>query len=88
MKIIEAMSVGKVVITTTVGASGIEYTDGEHLLIADTPEQFAAKIKRCLEDEDYCRHVGEAARRLIAEQYNSKRLTEDLLKFYNERIEK
>lgn len=88
VKIIEAMSVGKVVITTTVGASGIEYTDGEHLLIADTPEQFAAKIKRCLEDEDYCRHVGEAARRLIAEQYNSKRLTEDLLKFYNERIEK
>ncbi len=88
VKIIEAMSVGKVVITTTVGASGIEYTDGEHLLIADTPEQFAAKIKRCLEDDDYCHHVGEAARRLIAEQYNSKRLTEDLLKFYNERIEK
>lgn len=87
VKIIEAMSVGKTVITTTVGAQGIDYTDGVNLLIANTPEEFAMQIKRCLEDDDLCRQVGEAAERLIAEQYDEGMLADKLLNFYNERIE-
>ena len=87
VKIIEAMSVGKTVITTTVGAQGIDYTDGVNLLIANTPEEFAMQIKRCLEDDDFCRQVGEAAERLIAEQYDEGMLADKLLNFYNERIE-
>lgn len=88
VKIIEAMSVGKVVITTTVGAQGIDYTDGVELLIADTPEQFASQIKRCLTDADYCHSVGDAAARLIREHYNGQRLATELLQFYNQRIAK
>ena len=87
VKIIEAMSVGKTVITTTVGAQGIDYTDGENLLIANTPQEFAQQIKRCLDDDDFCHRVGAAAERLIAEQYNEGKLADKLLKFYNERIE-
>ena len=82
VKIIEAMSAGKAVVTTTVGAQGIDATDGEHLLIADTPEQFATQIQRLLDDSDYCRRVGEAAARLVDEQYNVGRLTKRLLEFY------
>ena len=87
VKIIEAMSVGKTVITTTVGAQGIDYIDGENLLIANTPQEFAQQIKRCLDDNDFCHRVGAAAERLIAEQYNEGKLADKLLKFYNERIE-
>lgn len=87
VKIIEAMSVGKTVITTTVGAQGIDYTDGENLLIANTPQEFAQQIKRCLDDDDFCHRVGAAAERLIAEQYNEGKLADKLLKFYNERLE-
>ena len=87
VKIIEAMSVGKTVITTTVGAQGIDYTDGENLLIANTPEEFARQIKRCLDDDAFCRRVGQAAERLIADHYNEGRLADKLLDFYNERIE-
>lgn len=87
VKIIEAMSVGKTVITTTVGAQGIDYIDGENLLIANTPQEFAQQIKRCLDDDDFCHRVGAAAERLIAEQYNEGKLADKLLKFYNERIE-
>lgn len=87
VKIIEAMAAGKAVVTTTVGAQGIEYTDGENLLVADTPEQFAAQIKRLVADQEYCRSVGEAAARLVAEHYDVKRLTAQLLQFYD-KIEK
>ena len=87
VKIIEAMSMGKAVVTTTVGARGIDYTDGENLLIANTPTEFARQIKRLYDDPDYCRRVGEAASRLVAEQYDVERLTQRLLQFYKERID-
>ncbi len=86
VKIIEAMSVGKAVVTTTVGAQGIDYTDGENLLIANTPEEFARQIKRLLEDKEYCRQVGEAAARLVAAEYDQRHLTERLTTFYKERM--
>ena len=87
VKIIEAMSMGKAVVTTTVGARGIDYTDGENLLIANTPTEFSRQIKRLLDDPAYCRRVGEAAARLVTECYDVQRLTERLLQFYKERIE-
>lgn len=87
VKIIEAMSIGKTVITTTVGAQGIDYTDGENILIADTPEQFARQIKRCLDDDAFCSRVGEAAAQLVADQYDRKKLAEELIEFYNKRLE-
>ena len=87
VKIIEAMAAGKAVVTTTVGARGIDYTDGENLLIANTPTEFAQQIKRLVDDTGYCRHVGQAAARLVREHYDVARLTERLIQFYNERID-
>ncbi len=88
VKIIEAMSAGKVVVTTTVGAQGIDYTDGTNLLIADTPEAFASQIGRCLADKTYCQSVGAAASELIREQYNGQKLADELMQFYNKRLGK
>lgn len=83
VKIIEAMSIGKTVITTTVGAQGIEYTDGKELIIADTPEQFVSAIKHCVDDPDYCRQVGRNAKELIASRYSNSSLSQRLVDFYN-----
>ena len=87
VKIIEAMSVGKTVVTTTVGAQGIDYSDGENILIANTPEEFARQIKRCLDDEAFCDHVGAAAARLVAEKYDEGMLSSRLLDFYESRLQ-
>jgi glycosyltransferase involved in cell wall biosynthesis len=83
VKIIEAMSVGKTVISTTVGAEGIDYTDGVDILIADTPEDFVRQIKRCLEDDDFCTTIGRNAFNLVATHYNNELLTKKLLSFYD-----
>ncbi len=87
VKIIEAMSMGKAVITTTVGAQGIDYTDGVDILIADTPQQFANQVQRCLDDDAFCRSVGQAAAALIQRQYNVGLLADQLIDFYNKRLQ-
>ena len=88
VKIIEAMSVGKTVISTSIGAEGIEYTDGKNILIADTPDEFVKQIKRCLADDEFCTEIGKNASELVANSYNNKLLTKKLITFYNKLIEK
>ena len=88
VKIIEAMSVGKTVISTTIGAEGIEYTDGKNILIADTPDEFVMQIKRCIADDEFCAEIGKNAYDLVANNYNNELLTQKLLTFYNKLIEK
>ena len=84
VKIIEAMSLGKAVVTTTVGAEGIGCVDGRDVLIADTPEQFVAQLQRCADNPDFCRQLGDNASRLIAEQYGNEMLSRKLTDFYND----
>lgn len=83
VKIIEAMAAGKVVVSTRIGAAGIAYTEGEDLLVADSPEEFAAAIARCVEDPEYSRGVGRNAARLVAEQYGADALSRKIVDFYN-----
>lgn len=82
VKIIESMSLGKTVISTTVGAQGILCEDGRDILIADTPEEFVKQVRRCVEDPEFCKNVGDCAYRLIATEYDNNRLTDRLLNFY------
>lgn len=86
VKIIEAMSAGKAVVSTTVGAQGIDYADGRNILLADTPRQFADQIKRLANDQDFCRQLGNNAMQLVAEQYDVRRLTDRLITFYEQRL--
>lgn len=87
VKIIEAMSAGKTVVTTTIGAQGIDCKDGEHLLIADTPEDFVRQIRHCVEDKAFCRQIGQNALNLIVERYSTESLTHKLTDFYTKIIE-
>ena len=82
IKIIEAMSLGKAVIATTIGASGITYTEGRDLLIADTPDEFVAQLKRLVDDPQYCTAVGNNARKLVENEYSQQALAKKLTAFY------
>ena len=88
VKIIEAMAMGKVVVTTTVGAKGIECTDGVHLLLADTPHDFLRQLQRLVDNPDLCRQIGDNAQRLVNEQYGLQALTTKLTDFYATLLEK
>ena len=69
-------------ISTSIGAEGINFTDGKDILIANTPQEFVAQIKRCLDNPDFCRTIGNNARQLIREEYSTEKTTAELLDFY------
>lgn len=84
VKIIEAMSLGKTVVTTSIGAEGINYTNGKDILIANTPEEFVAQIRRCVADQDFCRQIGHNAYELIVKEYGTQALTKEFLALYEQ----
>jgi sugar transferase (PEP-CTERM/EpsH1 system associated) len=70
LKILEALAAGCPVISTTIGADGLSLVDGEHLLIADTPDQFAQGILALLESAELRRRLADAGREAVAQRYD------------------
>lgn len=81
IKIIEGMALGKVIISTTIGAEGIACEHNKNILIADTPQEFAAAIDKCLNDDELCAKIGHNAKLLINEQYNNETISEQFTSF-------
>lgn len=80
IKIIEGMALEKAIVSTKVGAEGIEYADGHNIRIADAPQAFANAIVEELEKED--NPLGRHARTLIEEVYDNRGITQRLVHFY------
>jgi polysaccharide biosynthesis protein PslH len=70
LKIFEAMAMAKAVVSTSIGAEGLPVKNGEHLLVADDPASFAESTLRLLGDAPQRAQIGQAARRLIEENYS------------------
>jgi sugar transferase (PEP-CTERM/EpsH1 system associated) len=68
-KIIQSMSLGIPVVTTSIGLGGIAARDGREVLVADTPEAFAEKVVMLLRDQALRNGIAAAARQLIKERY-------------------
>ncbi len=84
VKIIQGMALGKTIISTSIGAEGIEIRDGVNILIADTPAAFLEKIEMCLSDPERCRQIGLNGRKFVAENYSNQVIGEKLCAFYKE----
>ncbi len=82
IKIIEGMAAGKTIISTSVGAEGINYTDGKDILIADTPMDFISQIKKCKKNPDLCKEIGYNARCLVEKEHNMSKNSKQLVDFY------
>jgi glycosyltransferase involved in cell wall biosynthesis len=70
IKILEAFQHRTPVVSTTKGAEGLAVTNGEHLLIADTPEEFAAACLRLSTDDDLCRRLTERAHAWVVQHHS------------------
>lgn len=70
VRILEALARGIPIVTTTTGVEGIDAVDGKHLLVADTPSEFAAAIVRLLKDSTLRASLIQNGRRLAEEKYD------------------
>ncbi|TSD64782.1 glycosyltransferase family 4 protein [Inquilinus sp. KBS0705] len=82
VKIVEGMAMQKCIISTPLGAEGINYSNGRDIIIANNTDDFHAAITKCITDEHYCREIGTNARRLIEDQHDVNKVTADLITFY------
>ncbi len=62
IKIYEAMALGLPVVSTTIGAEGLELLPGKHFVQADRPEEFAAALVALLNDHETCVTLSKEAR--------------------------
>ena len=82
VKIVEGMAMQKCIISTSLGAEGINYKNGVNILIANTRDEFLKAIKRCIADEDYIKAVGVNARKLIEQQHDVNKVARILVEIY------
>ena len=73
-KILEAGACKIPLVSTTLGAEGIPVVDGEHILIADNPKDFADAIVRLLEDKELANKLAENCLDLVREKYSVETL--------------
>ncbi len=69
LKILEAMSLGTPIISTSIGAEGIEIVHGKHLLIADEKQNFATEVVRLLQNASLANMLAKQARQLVENEY-------------------
>lgn len=88
VKIVEGMAMQKCIISTSLGAEGMLYTNGVNILIANTRQEFFEAIKRCIADEEFCKTIGRNARYMIEAQHDINDITTRLELFYERVLNK
>ena len=74
IKILEAMAYQRPVVSTTLGAEGLGVKNGEDILLADNPEEFATAIVTLLESEKYCYELATNGCNLVKEKFTQQSL--------------
>jgi glycosyltransferase involved in cell wall biosynthesis len=78
VKILDSMAWGLPVVSTALGAEGIDVIDGEHVLIRDEPQLFAEAIVRLLSDKSLWQKFRDNSGELVRERYSWDRVFEPL----------
>lgn len=82
VKILEAMALGKAVISTPQGAEGLPVEHQRDILIANTPEEFEQCIAACISSSAYCSRLGYEARETVRKKFGIKVTGEAMKTFY------
>ncbi len=86
VKIVEGMMLGKAIITSAIGLEGIEAANGEQVIIADKPNDFAKAIIEIIRRPNLKASIAEKARIFAMENFDNLALTKKLETFYKQLI--
>jgi len=79
LKILEAMALGRVVVSTSMGCEGLDVVDGEHILIADDSKLFAEQIVKLLTHHELRAKIAAKAREFVVASYDWDVIVEKLM---------
>ncbi len=82
LKILQAMAAGRAVVSTTLGAQGLDAQDGVALRLADSATEFARQVVALLGAPDQRQSLGRAGAALVAQQYDWSVIVPRLLDVY------
>jgi glycosyltransferase involved in cell wall biosynthesis len=78
IRVLQAMAVGKPVVSTSMGATGISVSPGENIILADEPGEFADRVIELLNDKQLRQKIGAKARLLMETEHSWENLTDKL----------
>lgn len=81
LKILEALAMGRAVVSTTVGAEGLDVIHDHHVVLADNPRTFAESVLKLLDDPDRCQKLAMEGRRLVEQYYGWDALADQFCAF-------
>jgi glycosyltransferase involved in cell wall biosynthesis len=81
IKILEGLALGKVIVTTSKGAEGLNVENGKNIIIADKPEEFAKMVLKCVADAEFCKYISTNAKSFAKNEFSNKVLAQNLLAF-------
>lgn len=88
IKILNAMSQGKPVVTTSVGAEGIAAQPDREIVIADDENEFAGKVLRLLQHPREAEEMGRRARRVVERLYDWQVVTAGMSEIYEQAVKR
>lgn len=87
LKVLDAMAMGKAMVSTPVGCEGIAVSPGEHLVVAATPAAFAEQTLALLADAPRRAALGAAARSFVEREYSWPVVGQQLLAAYRQAMQ-
>ena len=82
IKIIESLALGKAIVTTSLGAEGIDIVHGKNILISNTASGYITSINKLLDNREFCSKLKMSALQLIRKKYASQEIANKLSNFY------
>ena len=80
VKIIEGMSLGKCIISTSIGVKGINCTNNKNILIANTEIEFIKAMCFCIKNPNKVNEIGNEANKFVLENFSKEKITDELKK--------
>jgi len=87
VRIIEGMAAGNAIVTTQAAAAGIDYTENEELLIANSANQFVEAVSKLIADESLRISMGELGIKKAKSKYDNNVIIDELISFYESLIQ-
>ena len=87
LKIVEAMAMGKAIVSTTLRTEGIDAIPGRDILLEDQPAAFADAVLRLLAGPGLAARIGQSARQLAVDRYSWSEAARMLEAFYGKILE-